>query len=78
MRLSVTFITLGLVCSEDSTNLAPEDTILESLVPHGWIAQMVERHTSYLMVVGSNPTPTEVFATSVSEVFASVNTPYID
>ena len=74
----MTFITLGLLCSDDSTNLASEVTILESLVPHGWIAQMVERHTSYLMVMGSNTTPTEVFATSVSVVFASVNTPYID
>ena len=74
----MTFITLGLVCSENSTNLASEDTIVESLVTQGWIAQMVERQTSYLMVVGSNPTPTEVFATSVSQVFASVNNPYID
>ena len=74
----MTFITVGLVCSEDSTNIASEDAILESLVPQGWIPQMVERQTSNLMVVGSNPTPTEVFATSVSEVFAGVNTPYID
>ena len=74
----MTFITLGLVCSEDSTNLAVEDTVLESLAPQGWIAQMVERQTSNLIVVGSNPPTTEVFATSVSEVFASVNTPYID
>ena len=74
----MTFITLGLVCSEDSTNLASEDTILECLVPHGWIAQMVEHQTSYMMVVGSNSTPTEVFVTSVSEVFACVKIPYID
>ena len=74
----MTFLTLGLVCSEDSTNLASEDTILESLVQQGWIAQMVERQPSNLMVMGSNPIPTEVFTTSVSEVFASVNTPSID
>ena len=40
---------------------------------HAWIAQLGERRTRHLEVVGSNPTPGEVFQTLLGEPKLAVN-----